>query len=144
MRRTIFILTLLGTLAAGTVLARQTYNYIDSTSLLKQLNTDKSAVLLVDIQKKNDYLMHHFSHSVKTAAYPVKSEKDKKRLEPVIGQLQQNNSRIIIVGPRGKSAAKRAFRYLTAQGIAPERIAILEQGIRGWPKPELLLDTYGH
>ncbi|WP_457575530.1 rhodanese-like domain-containing protein, partial [Desulfomarina sp.] len=114
------------------------------TSLLKNLNTERSAMQLVDVQGKNDYLMHHFSHSIATAAYPVKSAKDKKRLEPVIEQLRQNNIRIIIVGPRGKGAAKRTFRYFTAQGIAPERIAILEKGIRGWPEPELLLDTYGH
>ncbi len=143
MRKTVFVFTVLGILTAGTVFARQTYNYINSRSLLEILDTGNSAQL-VDIQKKNDYLMHHFSHSVNTAAYPVKSEKDKNRLEPVIGQLQKDNSRIIIIGPRGKGAAKRAFRYLTTRGISPERIAILEKGIRGWPKPELLLDTYGH
>lgn len=143
MRRAITILALLGILTAGTLSARQTCNYINSTALLEILNT-KQSLLLVDIQKKNDYLMHHFAHSITTAAYPVKSEQDKKRLEPVARQLLQNNKRIIIVGPRGKGAAKRTFRYLTGQGITRERIAILEKGIHGWPKPELLLDTYGH
>ncbi|BCL61839.1 hypothetical protein DGMP_25320 [Desulfomarina profundi] len=57
-------------------------------------------------KKKNDYLMHHFSHSVQTAAYPVKSELDKKRLAPVISKLQQTDGRIIIVGPGEKVLPK--------------------------------------
>jgi rhodanese-related sulfurtransferase len=143
MKRTVSTLFFLGVLAAGTVFAGPKYNYINSIGLLEILNKKQSA-FLVDIQKKNEYLMHHFPHSLTTAAYPVKSEKDRKRLGPVLGQLQQADGQIVIVGPRGKGAAKRTFRYFTAQGIAPERIAILEKGVRGWPQPELLLDTYGH
>ncbi|BCL61838.1 hypothetical protein DGMP_25310 [Desulfomarina profundi] len=51
MRKAVFVLTVLGILTAGTVFARQTYNYINSKSLLEILDTGNSAQL-VDIQKK--------------------------------------------------------------------------------------------
>jgi hypothetical protein len=51
------------------------YNFIDSDSLMKSLQ-EKKALHLVDIQKKNDFLQHHFFNSLETDAYPVKSEQD--------------------------------------------------------------------
>jgi rhodanese-related sulfurtransferase len=118
------------------------YNYIESDSLMKSLQ-EKKPIHLVDIQKKNDFLQHHFSKSYETAAYPVKSEQDMSRINEVIPDLQTTDNPVVIIGPRGTRAAGRAYQYLLEQGIAAQRLAILKDGIRGWPAMEILLNTSG-
>ena len=126
----------------GSGLAGIEYNYIDSDSLMKSLQ-EKKPIHLVDIQKKNDFLQHHFSKSYETAAYPVKSEQDMSRINEVIPDLQATDNPVVIIGPRGTRAAGRAYAYLLEQGIAAQRLAILKNGIRGWPATEILLNTSG-
>ena len=116
------------------------YNFIDSDSLIQSLQ-EKKPVHLVDIQKKNDFLQHHFFGSVETGAYPVKSEQDLSRIKEVIHDLQATDKPVVIIGPRGTRAAGRAYEYLLELGIAAQRLAILQKGIRGWPAPELLMNT---
>jgi rhodanese-related sulfurtransferase len=128
--------------AAQGVSADIAYNYINSDSFMKILQ-EKPAVHMVDIQKKNDYLRHHFAHSVGTSAYPVKTDREKNRINEMLSTLQTSKNPIIIIGPRGTRAEQRTFAYLLDQGIAPQRLAILEKGTRGWPAPEMLLNTSG-
>jgi rhodanese-related sulfurtransferase len=118
------------------------YNSITSESLLKILQ-EKQAVHVVDIQKKNNYLQKHFAHSLATNAYPVKTAEEKNRIKAVLATLQATDNSIVIVGPRGTRASQKAYAYLLEQGIDPRRLAILEKGIRGWPAPQLLLNTSG-
>jgi rhodanese-related sulfurtransferase len=118
------------------------YNFIDSDSLMQSLQ-EKKAIHLVDIQKKNDFLQHHFFGSLETGAYPVKSEQEMSRIKEVLHDLQATDKPVVIIGPRGTRAAGRAYQYLLEQGIAAQRLAILTKGIRGWPAPELLLNTSG-
>ncbi|MEA2115093.1 MAG: rhodanese-like domain-containing protein [Thermodesulfobacteriota bacterium] len=127
---------------AGIATAGIEYNYIDSDSLMISLQ-EKESVHLVDIQKKNDFLQHHFFGSVVTDAYPVKSEQDMSRIKEIIPDLQATDKPVVIIGPRGTRAAGRAYEYLLEQGIAAQRLAILQKGIRGWPAPEILLNTSG-
>ena len=129
-------------MSAGIASAALDYNYVDSNTLLKSLQ-EKKPLHLVDIQKKNDYLQHHFFNSLETSAYPVKSEQDMGRISEVVSSLQATDNPVVIIGPRGSRAAARAYLYLVEQGIAPQRLAILEKGIRGWPAPELLQNTSG-
>ena len=127
---------------AGIATAGIEYNYIDSDSLMKSLQ-EKKPLHLVDIQKKNDFLQHHFFGSLGTNAYPVKTEQEMGRIKDVISNLQATDKPVVIIGPRGTRAAGRAYEYLLEQGIAAQRLAILQKGIRGWPAPELLLNTSG-
>jgi len=127
---------------AGIATAGIEYNYIDSDNLMKSLQ-EKKAIHLVDIQKKNDFLQHHFFGSLETGAYPVKSEQDMIRIKEVLHDLQATNKPVVIIGPRGTRAAGRTYEYLLEQGIAAQRLAILKSGIRGWPAPEILLNTSG-
>ena len=127
---------------AGIATAGIEYNYIDSDSLMQSLQ-EKKPVHLVDIQKKNDFLQHHFFGSLETNAYPVKSEQEMSRIKDVVSNLQTTDNPVVIIGPRGTRAAGRAYEYLLEQGIAAQRLAILESGIRGWPAPEILLNTSG-
>jgi hypothetical protein len=64
-------------------------------------------------------------------------------IKEIIHDLQATDKPVVIIGPRGTRAAGRAYEYLLEQGIAAQRLAILESGIRGWPAPELLLNTSG-
>ncbi len=127
---------------AGIATAGIEYNYIDSDSLMQSLQ-EKKPVHLVDIQKKNDFLQHHFFGSLETDAYPVKSEQEMSRINEVIHDLQATDKPVVIIGPRGTRAAGRAYAYLLEQGITAQRLAILKNGVRGWPAPELLLNTSG-
>ena len=129
-------------LTTGQARASIEYNLIDSSSFLEILRREKP-VAIVDIQKKNDYLRHHFSGTTPTDAYPVKTEQDRQRLAPVITLMKKSSEPVVIVGPRGTRAARRAYAYLLEQGIAARRLAILEHGVRGWPAPEMMLNTYG-
>ncbi len=129
-------------LAAQGASASLAYNYISSDSFMKILQ-EKQAVHMLDIQKKNDYLRHHFAHSVGTSAYPVKTDQEKSRIKDMISTLQTTEDLIVIIGPRGTRAEQRTYAYLLDQGIAPKRLAILAKGTRGWPAPEILLNTAG-
>ncbi len=131
-----FLATVLATLASSDV------GYINSDRFVKYLE-EKKPVYMVDIQKRNDYLLHHFYGALATDAYPVKSGEDKDRLKKIIAEVRKTSQPVIIIGPRGSYASKRAYMVLAQQGIDPKRLAILEKGIRGWPAPEWLLNTYG-
>ncbi|HHD56918.1 MAG TPA: hypothetical protein ENK89_04485 [Desulfobulbaceae bacterium] len=131
---------LLATVAA--VSASSVVNFIDSARFMKYLE-EKKPLYMVDIQRKNDYLRHHFYGALPTNAYPVRSGRDKDRLKTILAEIRKTKNPIIIIGPRGSHAAKRAYAFLQQQGIAPERLAVLKKGIRGWPEPESLLNTYG-
>ncbi len=65
------------------------------------------------------------------------------RINEVLHDLQATDKPVVIIGPRGTRAAGRAYEYLLEQGIAAQRLAILQKGIRGWPAPEILLNTSG-
>lgn len=142
MRKLTGITIILFFLTTGSALAGIDYNYVDSNSLMQSLQA-KKAVHLVDIQKKNDFLQHHFSTAIATSAYPVKSEQDTGKIKAILADLQATSDPVVIVGPRGTRASKKAYAYLLKQGIAPQRLAILENGVRGWPAKEILLNTSG-
>ena len=118
------------------------FNTIDSHELMQHLNA-KKPLFLLDIQKKKSFLLHHFFNSLETNAYPVKNDKDTGKINKVLARLQDDTTPIIIIGPRGTRASQRAFAYLVEAGISPQRVSILEKGIRGWPTPEILQNTAG-
>ncbi len=132
----------LSLLTAQAAAAGVDYNSISSDEFIKILQ-EKKPVHVVDIQKKNNYLQKHFADSVGTNAYPVKTDQEKSRINAVLAPLQANTDPVVIVGPRGTRAAQKAYAYLMEQGIAPQRLAILDKGMRDWPAPEMLLNTSG-
>ncbi len=127
---------------AAAVQASSMVKYIDSDTFRKYLD-EKKSVYMVDIQKKNDYLRHHFYGAVATNAYPVRSRQDKERLKIILPEIRTTKDPIVIIGPRGGNAAKRAFAFLQQQGVDTQRMTILKKGIRDWPDFAVLLNTYG-
>ena len=142
MKRITGLAAVLFLMIAGIATAGIEYNFIDSDSLMQSLQ-GKKAIHLVDIQKKNDFLQHHFFGSLETSAYPVKSEQEMERIKDVVSNLQATDNPVVIIAPRGTRAAGRAYEYLLEQGITAQRLAILKNGVRGWPAPEILLNTSG-
>ena len=107
------------------------YNYISATDLEARL-TANLATNLVDIQVEEEFSQHHIKGAIPTHAYPVKSAADRTKLDATIEQLMANSDPVVIVCPRGGGGAKRTYDYLLQQGIAAERLLILEKGQEGW------------
>jgi len=116
------------------------YQYL-SPAEIKQKISDKAPMALVDIQVEEEFSSHHIVGAIDTYAYPVKSDADKTKLNSILSQVLANSDPVVIVCPRGGGGAKRAYDHLLEQGVAGERLFILEKGQAGWPFPDLLAKT---
>ena len=130
-----FLLLLIGALSLGTVAVaadgQPQYHYITAQALQERL-TAGQPTNLVDIQVEEEFAKQHIKGAVPTYAYPVKSADDTAKLDAVVGKLKANNDPVVIVCPRGAGGATRTYDYLLTQGIAAERLLILEKGQEGW------------
>jgi len=122
--------------SALAVAAEGPYSYLPAAALKAKIESGEP-VNLVDIQVRDEFSAHHLPGALATYAYPVKSDEDRSRLEAVLTELQANSAAVVIVCPRGAGGAKRAYDHLLGQGVAAERLYILEKGQEGWPFPEL-------
>jgi rhodanese-related sulfurtransferase len=113
-------------------------NYVKPEVFKKWLQSHKS-MIIVDIQPSEDFLEQHIKGSIMTGAYPVKTAEDKKSLDPAVRKIKASKSDVVIVCPKGKTAASSAYEYLKSQGVPESRLFILEGGIGGWPYKEMLV-----
>ena len=137
--RRLFLLLLCCTLLPLAALAADTpapYNYISAAALEARL-TAKEPIHLVDIQVEEEFAKHHITGATATHAYPVKTEEEKAKLQAVLTKLQADKVPVVIICPRGAGGATRTYDYLLSQGIAAERLLILEKGQEGWTCPTL-------
>ncbi len=118
------------------------YNLMTADDLKIRIDT-KEPTILLDIQKKNAYKEHHFYGSIRTFAYPAKTDKDLESAVQGVRMFQQTGNDVVIIGPRGGRPSKRTFDYLVTRGIPEEKIYILEGGINNWPYPKMLLNIKG-
>lgn len=107
------------------------YNYISAADLEARLTADLPTNL-VDIQVEEEFSKHHIKGATPTYAYPVKSDADRVKIDAIVEQLKTNTDPVVIVCPRGAGGAKRTYDHLLQQGIAAERLLILEKGQEGW------------
>ncbi len=113
------------------------YNYV-SAEQVKDWMSSGTPVSIVDIQVKEEFDAHHLKGAIATYSYPVKSDTDRAKLDETVAALKEKNTRIVVVCPRGKGGAKRCYDYMASQGIAQDRLLILEKGMAGWPHKELV------
>ncbi len=128
------LLLLASVLLCGTALAadaQSAYRYISASDLEARL-TASQPTNIVDIQVEEEFAQHHIKGATATYAYPVKSEADKAKIDAVVEHLKTNSDPVVIVCPRGAGGATRTYDYLLSQGIAVERLLILEKGQGGW------------
>ena len=117
-------------------------NYIEADAF-KTMIENNAPVIIADIQKPKNFQKHQFFGSIETGAYPVKTETQQQLLDQIIEMYEKTGNQIVIVGPRGTSAAKRALQYLEDEAVPVEKIFILKGGIKKWPYTELLIDVAG-
>ena len=114
------------------------YNMMTADELKLRLET-KQPTILLDIQKKNAYKENHFYGSVRTYAYPAKTDTDLQSVVQGVRLYAQSGNDVVIVGPRGGKASQRTVDFLITRSIPEEKIFILQGGIRNWPYREMLL-----
>jgi len=124
-------------LKVGRVVKDHAYNYYTADHLKAALEAE-DAFELLDIQVEDEFDAHHINGAVETNAYPVKSDEDKAKLDITLDALKANTNDIVIVCPRGGGGAERTYQHLEAQGIASNRLYILEGGQADWPYSELM------
>ncbi|MDH3328651.1 MAG: rhodanese-like domain-containing protein [Desulfobulbaceae bacterium] len=141
-RRLIWLTGLLALLLVSLTAGAADYKFIDPENFKIRLDTNEPTIL-VDIQKKNAYREHHFYGSIRTFAYPAKTELDTQSLVQAVRIYEQTQNDVVIIGPRGGRACKRTYDFLVTRGIPGEKIYILTGGINHWPYKEMLLDIKG-
>ncbi len=136
MKRILLIICVAMLSMTGSARAWSSYNYVSAEELSSWLSAAKP-LLIVDIQEKKAFAAHHIKGSLETNAYPVKSEAERHLLDPA---LQQNNAKeyeaVVVVCPRGKGGAKRAYDYLNEHGVPEAKLFILTGGMDKWPYKE--------
>lgn len=118
------------------------YNIMTAEELKIRIET-KEPTILLDIQKKTAYKEHHFYGSIRTFAYPAKTDKDLESVMQAVRMYEQTGNIIVIIGPRGGRASQRTVEYLLTRRVPEDKIFILEGGIREWPYKEMLLNIKG-
>ncbi|NJD38343.1 MAG: rhodanese-like domain-containing protein [Geobacter sp.] len=125
-------------LTLSTASAALASNYLEPNEL-KELLDKKQPVILVDIQPAADFEKQHIVGSIETNAFPAKSDEEKARLDKTLPIIKASKDPVVVVCPRGKSGAKNSYEYLMKQGVAEDRLQILDGGIAEWPYKELFV-----
>lgn len=141
-RRKIFLTCILTVFMTGLPILAFAYNMMEAGDLKVRIET-KEPTTLVDIQPKNAYKEHHFYGSVRTYAYPAKTEMDTQSLVQAVRMYESYGNDLVIISPRGGRASKRTYDFLITRGVPEEKIFILKGGLREWPYPEMLLNIKG-
>ncbi len=113
------------------------YNYVSQDKVKEWIESD-TPVMIVDIQVEEEFQAHHIKGSMPTYSYPVKSDADKAKLTQAVAEAKTNDLPVVIVCPRGKGGAKRCYDHMAANGIAEDRLLILEKGMGGWEYKEMV------
>lgn len=114
------------------------FNYLEPDEFKSWLLSDKP-IVIADIQVKDEFAAHHFTGSVETNAFPVKSEDEKKRMVAALEVYKKSGNEVVVVCPRGGGGAKRAYTYLKDHGVPEEKLFILKGGVEKWPYRDMLV-----
>lgn len=135
MMRTLFsalLVVLLSTASAWSAGTTGGYNYISAEDVQKRLQSGPT-MILVDICTVEQFSKGHLPGAIETNAYPVKTEQEKAALAKLLPTLQASGADVVIVCPRGGGGAKNTYDYYKSQGVAENRLLILEKGMENWP-----------
>ncbi|MCB2180499.1 MAG: rhodanese-like domain-containing protein [Desulfobulbaceae bacterium] len=137
--RTIALIPLFFLFLTTSVMAGS-YNYVDQDTFKNWLESS-SPMNIVDIQVKEEFPKHHFKNAIETNAYPVKTDKERARIDKAVTAYKENNHKVVVVCPRGGGGAKRCYDYMKAQGVPEKDLVILKGGVEKWPHKEMLLSS---
>jgi rhodanese-related sulfurtransferase len=113
-------------------------NYVKPDTFKQWLTANRS-IVIVDIQPARNFADRHFKGSLETDAFPAKSAEEKKRLDKVLPKIQSAKGEVVIVCPKGKGGAVNTYEYLQSRGVPESRLFILEDGMDGWPYPDIVV-----
>ena len=116
----------------------ENFNYVNADDFKQWLESGK-AMVLVDIQVKDEFSLHHFKDSIETNSFPVDTEEQKKMIDPAVAAAKKAGTDVVVVCPRGGGGAKKCYTYLKEQGIPEAKLFILEGGIAKWTFKEMLV-----
>lgn len=116
----------------------ENFNYITAEDFKQWLDSGK-ATILVDIQVKDEFSLHHFKDSMETNSYPVDTEEQRQMIDPAVAAAKKAGTDVVVICPRGGGGAKKCYNYLKAQGISEAKLFILEGGVAKWPHKEMLV-----
>lgn len=119
-------------LALPIIAMASNFNYISQDDMRARLQANDD-MHIVDICPVPLFAEKHLPGSVETNAYPVKSDEERAKLTPLLGDLTADSNDIVIVCPGGKGGAQRTYEYFVENGIDEGRLLILEHGMKGWP-----------
>ncbi len=119
--------------------ADKTYNYYTAEQTKEAIEKGDNIILL-DIQVKEEWDVHHIKGAIPTHAYPVKTDEERAKLDAVLPQLDGEQP-IVVICPGGAGGAQRTIDYLQTKGVKGDRLFILENGQGKWPYNELLEET---
>ena len=115
----------------------ESFNYVTAEDFTQWLDSGK-AMVLVDIQVKDEFALHHFKDSIETNAFPVETEEERKMIDLAVTAAKKAGTDVVVICPRGGGGAKRCYSYLKSQGIPEEKLFILEGGVAKWPHKDIL------
>ena len=115
----------------------ESFNYVTAEDFKQRLDSGK-AMVLVDIQVKDEFALHHFKDSIETNAFPVETEEERKMIDLAVTAAKKAGTDVVVICPRGGGGAKRCYSYLKSQGIPEEKLFILEGGVAKWPHKDIL------
>ncbi|MCF8056367.1 MAG: rhodanese-like domain-containing protein [Desulfocapsa sp.] len=113
------------------------FNYLEQDQFKQWLESDKPMVI-VDIQDKASFAAHHFLGSIETNAFPVKTDAERKLIDPAVTAYKASGNDVVVICPRGGGGAKRCYSYLKSQGVPEAKLTILKNGIDNWPHRDML------
>jgi rhodanese-related sulfurtransferase len=114
------------------------FNYLEPDQFKQWLENDKP-MIIVDIQDKAAFDAHHFSGSIETNAFPVKTGAEEKQIDPAVVAYKESGNDVVVICPRGGGGAKRCYSYLKSQGVPEEQLTILKGGVDKWPHRDMLV-----
>jgi rhodanese-related sulfurtransferase len=113
------------------------YNYISVTELKARIDAGdhtSGSMVLMTTQTEKEYATGHIPAAYPTYARPLKSEADIAKLNPFLEKIKSTNEDIILICPRGHSGAEIPFDYFKKNGIATDRMLILDGGAEAYTK----------
>ncbi len=115
----------------GKVVKKKAYNFVTADQLKSKID-NKEDVFILDIQPHDDFVKHHIPGAVETAAYPVKKDEEKNKIDEALAKAKKGTENITVICPRGEGGARRTVDHLVSTGIDASNIYILEEGQKGW------------
>lgn len=106
------------------------WQYMTADELTKKLDAG-DPVIVLDIRPDDMYNNGHIKGAYHVAVFPVDTEEQEKTLQEAAKNLGGNDP-IVIICKTGNKGAKRTISVLQDEGIAADRLFILEGGGDGW------------